>query len=93
MLYPLKFQPILKDKIWGGKKLKTIFQKEGSTDKSGESWEISGYAGDESVVTNGFLAENNLQELIEIYMGELVGDSVYEQYGLTFPLLFKIIDA
>jgi mannose-6-phosphate isomerase len=93
MLYPLKFQPILKDKIWGGNKLKNIFKKSGSTDKTGESWELSGYMGDESVVTNGFLAENNLQELIEIYMGELVGDSVYEQYGLSFPLLFKLIDA
>ncbi len=93
MLYPLKFQPILKDKIWGGKKLKSIFNKTGSTDKTGESWELSGYVNDESVVTNGFLSENNLQELIEIYMGELVGDKVYEQNGLTFPLLFKLIDA
>ncbi|MDO9153803.1 MAG: class I mannose-6-phosphate isomerase [Paludibacter sp.] len=93
MLYPLKFQPILKDKIWGGSKLKNIFQKSGSTDKSGESWELSGYAGDESVVINGFLADNTLTELIEIYMGDLVGDAIYEQYGWSFPLLFKLIDA
>jgi len=93
MLYPLKFQPILKDKIWGGKKLKNLFNKAAETDKLGESWELSGYENDESVVTNGFLAGNNLAELIEIYMDELVGDKVYNQYGLSFPLLFKLIDA
>ena len=93
MLYPLKFEPILKDKIWGGTKLKNIFDKQATTDKLGESWELSGYENEESVVTNGFLAGNNLAELIEIYMGELIGDKVYDQYGLTFPLLFKLIDA
>ncbi len=93
MLYPLKFSPILKDKIWGGTKLKSIFNKPAETDKLGESWELSGYEGDESVVTNGFLAGNNLSELIEIYMGELIGEKIYDQYGLSFPLLFKLIDA
>jgi mannose-6-phosphate isomerase len=93
MLYPLKFEPILKDKIWGGTKLKSLFGKAAVSDNLGESWELSGYEGDESVVTNGFLAENNLTELIEIYMGELIGDKIYEKYGLSFPLLFKLIDA
>ena len=93
MLYPLKFSPILKDKIWGGTKLKTIFGKDAETDKLGESWELSGYEGDESVVTNGILAGNNLTELIEIYMGELIGDKIFDEYGLSFPLLFKLIDA
>ncbi len=93
MLYPLKFAPILKDKIWGGTKLKTLFGKPATSDHLGESWELSGYEGDESVVTNGFLAGNNLAELLEVYMGDLVGDKVFERYGLTFPLLFKLIDA
>jgi mannose-6-phosphate isomerase len=93
MLYPLKFSPILKDKIWGGTKLKSLFNKPAETDKLGESWELSGYEGDESVVTNGFLAGNNLTELIEIYMGELIGDTIYDEFGLSFPLLFKLIDA
>lgn len=92
-LYPLKFSPILKDKIWGGTKLKSLFDKAAETNKLGESWELSGYEGDESVVINGFLAGNNLAELIEIYMGELVGDKIYDEYGLSFPLLFKLIDA
>ncbi|MEI6053039.1 MAG: type I phosphomannose isomerase catalytic subunit [Opitutaceae bacterium] len=93
MLYPLKFEPILKDKIWGGTKLSTLFGKLAETDKLGESWELSGYEGDESVVTNGLLAGNNLSELIEIYMGELLGDKLFDEYGLSFPLLFKLIDA
>jgi len=93
MLYPLKFEPILKDKIWGGTKLKSLFNKAAETDKLGESWELSGYENDESVVTNGFLAGNTLPELIEIYMGELIGDSIFDEYGLSFPLLFKLIDA
>lgn len=93
MLYPLKFSPILKDKIWGGTKLKSLFNKPAETDKLGESWELSGYEGDESVVTNGFLAGNNLTELIEIYMGELIGDTIFDEFGLSFPLLFKLIDA
>ena len=46
-----------------------------------------------SVVSNGFLKSNDLQEVIEIYMGEAVGDQVYEKYGLEFPVLIKLIDA
>ena len=93
-LYPLKFKSILKDKIWGGKKMSTILGKNiGTSEHCGESWEISGIVGDESEVENGFLAENNLNELIEVYMTDLVGEKNYEKYGLGFPLLFKFIDA
>lgn len=94
MLYPLKFTPIYKDKIWGGNKIKTILNKDfGSIPNCGESWEISGVNGDESIVANGFLEGNTLSELIEIYMSDLVGEKVYEKYGLEFPLLIKFIDA
>ena len=93
MLTPLTFSPILKDKIWGGSKLQTLFGKPATGHKLGESWELSGYEGDESVVTNGFLEGNNLRELIEVYMGELVGDKVFDEHGHSFPLLFKLIDA
>ena len=93
-LYPLKFEPILKDKIWGGSRLKTMLYKEISdANCCGESWEVSGLVGDESMIINGFLAENNLNELLEIYMTELVGEKNYEKYGLGFPLLIKFIDA
>jgi len=91
-LYPLKFKPILKDKIWGGAKLREVLGKKAS-DKAGESWEISGVDGDISIAENGFLAGNSLQELAEIYMGDLLGDSIYERFGVEFPLLIKFIDA
>ncbi len=91
-LYPLKFKPILKDKIWGGSRLRDTLGKKAS-DKAGESWEISAYGEDLSVVENGFLAGNNIQELVEVYMGELVGDHIFEKFGLEFPLLIKYIDA
>ncbi|NOU61459.1 type I phosphomannose isomerase catalytic subunit [Marinifilum caeruleilacunae] len=93
-LYPLKFKPILKDKIWGGSKLKTVLNKDFSPlPNAGESWEISGVEGDISLVSNGTLAGNNLEELIEVYMGDLVGDHVYDKFGMEFPLLIKFIDA
>ncbi|MFH2142455.1 MAG: type I phosphomannose isomerase catalytic subunit [Bacteroidota bacterium] len=93
MLYPIKFKPILKDKIWGGSKLNKVLKKSGAGVHCGESWEISGIQGDISIVLNGVLKGNSLQELIEIYMGDLVGDSVYEKFGDEFPLLIKFIDA
>ncbi|MEZ5072777.1 MAG: type I phosphomannose isomerase catalytic subunit [Bacteroidales bacterium] len=91
-LYPLKFTPIVKDKIWGGSRLRDVLKKEAS-ETAGESWEISGVEGDLSVVANGFLAGNNLQEVMEVYMGDLLGEQVYDRFGLTFPLLIKFIDA
>ena len=96
-MYPIKFKPQLKENIWGGKRLLEI--KKGlysrSVDKTkvyGESWDISGVKGSISKVANGFLKGNNLQEIIEVYMGELVGEEVFEQFGLDFPLLIKNLD-
>ncbi|MBN1118905.1 MAG: class I mannose-6-phosphate isomerase [Bacteroidales bacterium] len=92
-LYPLKFEPIIKEPIWGGSKLRTVLNKEKASDQAGESWEISGVEGNISVVENGFLAGNNLQELIEVYMGDLVGQKIFSQFGTDFPILIKFIDA
>ncbi|MBO5894267.1 MAG: class I mannose-6-phosphate isomerase [Alistipes sp.] len=96
MLYPLKFKPRVKERIWGGQ---AILSKKGKAagrlakDKLyGESWDLSSVKGDISVVTNGFLKGNNLQEIIEVYMGELVGEEIFERYGLEFPLLVKYLD-
>lgn len=58
----------------------------------GESWELSGVEGNESLVTNGFLEGNTISELVDIYMGELVGERVFDAYGLEFPLLVKLLD-
>lgn len=92
-LYPLKFQPIMKEKIWGGNGLKTILNKDIPSDKTGESWEISGVKGDISVIANGDLTGENLQEILKNYKGELVGERIYKQFENEFPLLIKFIDA
>jgi len=92
-LYPLKFTPIVIDKMWGGSKLKNILLKPIDSDKAGESWEISGVEGNISIVANGFLQGNELNELIEVYMGDLVGDRIFDKFGTQFPLLIKYIDA
>ena len=93
-IYPFKFNPIFKEKIWGGRKMATLLHKDFSPlPNCGESWELSGVESDVSEVANGFLAGNDLNELIEIYMYDLVGDEPYIKYGLGFPLLIKFIDA
>ncbi len=93
MLYPLKFIPILKERIWGGTTLVQYGKALGSSKHIGESWELSAFGEEASVVATGALEENDLAELIEVYMGDLVGDHVYERYGNYFPLLFKLISA
>ena len=93
MLYPLKFDPILKDKIWGGQKLKTLLNKEGNLPNVGESWEISDVEGDTSIVSNGNLKGQSLKELLEVYKADLIGEKNYKIFGNKFPLLIKFIDA
>ena len=92
-LYPIKFQPILKDKIWGGEKLKTLLNKTTKLTNVGESWEISDVEGDTSVITNGALQGKSLKELLNVYKAELLGDKNYKIFGNKFPLLIKFIDA
>ncbi len=93
-LYPFKFKPIAKETVWGGNKLQRLWNKPFPEDKKiGESWELSAVQRNVSAVSNGFLKGNSLEELIEIYLGELVGEKVYEQFGVEFPLLIKLIDA
>lgn len=96
MLYPLKFKPRVKERIWGGS---AILKKKGKAVSRlakdrlyGESWDLSSVKGDVSVVANGMLKGNNLVELIEVYMGDLVGELNFERFGLEFPLLVKYLD-
>ncbi|PKV48764.1 mannose-6-phosphate isomerase type 1 [Aquimarina sp. MAR_2010_214] len=93
MLYPLKFRPILKEKIWGGDKLKTILNKPAIDENTGESWEISTVGDDISVVSSGKLEGKKLDDLIKEHKGELLGNKVYQEFGDQFPLLIKFIDA
>jgi mannose-6-phosphate isomerase len=92
-LYPLKFKPVYKEKVWGGNKIASVLEHNYSPlPNCGEVWMVSGVEDNESIVTNGFLKSNTLSELVEIYMGDLVGDKVFEKFGNEFPLLFKFID-
>jgi len=91
--YPLRFNPIFKDRIWGGTKLKTVFNKQILSEKTGESWEISTVPNDVSIINNGFFKDKNLNELISEYPNEILGTTVYKQFGKQFPLLFKFLDA
>jgi mannose-6-phosphate isomerase len=92
-LYPLKFQPILKDKIWGGQKLHQILHKPTTSKNAGESWEISDVEGDTSVVANGALQGSSLNYLLETHTSNLLGEKNFRQFGTKFPLLIKFIDA
>ncbi len=93
-LYPLKFEPVLIEKVWGGEALVNSYNKKHvGSNHIGESWEISALADTRSVIRNGFLAGNNIEELIEVYMGDISGDSIFEKFGIEFPLLIKFIEA
>lgn len=93
-LYPLKFSPVLKDKIWGGNKIKSVLGIDfAPLPNCGEAWVLSGVDGNQTGIINGYLAGNELNELVEVYMGDLVGDKVYERFGNEFPILVKFIDA
>ena len=90
---PFRFTPILKSLIWGGDKIAPYKGIETTQANIGESWELSGVAGDESVVAEGEYAGYTLPQLIAELKERLVGKSVYERFGTEFPLLVKFIDA
>jgi mannose-6-phosphate isomerase len=93
MLYPFVFQPIFKDRIWGGRELERLYRKNIPADQpTGESWEISDRPGDASVITNGPLAGKNLRWLMENHAAEILGGAKPAAEG-RFPLLCKILDA
>jgi mannose-6-phosphate isomerase len=92
-LYPLQFEPILKERIWGGTKLKTFLNKPITSNIAGESWEISTVENDVSVVSNGSFKGKSLKELINEFPEAVLGTKVYAQFGKQFPLLFKYLDA
>ena len=92
-LYPLQFEPILKERIWGGQKLKTLLNKPINSPLTGESWELSGVEGDISIVGNGVLKGKSLLDIIDEFPAEILGTSVYKNFGKQFPLLFKYLDA
>nr|WP_299001123.1 type I phosphomannose isomerase catalytic subunit [uncultured Allomuricauda sp.] len=92
-MYPLKFKPILKERLWGGTKLKDVLGKPIKSEITGESWELSGVDGDISIVAEGPLKGVSLSELIHKEKENLLGKSVVERFGMDFPILIKFIDA
>ncbi|MFY7810890.1 MAG: type I phosphomannose isomerase catalytic subunit [Flavobacterium sp.] len=92
-LYPFTFEPIFKDRLWGGNQLHTLFGKNIPNSQIGESWEISSLPENESVIENGIFKGKTLNEIISIYPNEIMGESVVSQYGTQFPLLIKLLDA
>jgi mannose-6-phosphate isomerase len=91
--YPIKFRPILQEKIWGGNKLRDILNKQTDKENVGESWEISGVKDFISEVSNGSEKGQKLTELIRKYKADLMGKEIYKRFGDDFPLLIKFIDA
>ncbi|MBR1569520.1 MAG: class I mannose-6-phosphate isomerase [Bacteroidales bacterium] len=90
---PLKFEPIFKTLVWGGEKIAPYKGIETAQEHIGESWELSGVPGNESVVAGGPLDGRSIATLVKEYKGELVGEHVYARTGDQFPLLIKFIDA
>ncbi|HMB02007.1 MAG TPA: type I phosphomannose isomerase catalytic subunit [Spirochaetota bacterium] len=93
-LYPLKFYPQYKEKIWGGSKLAELYQKNFfPLTNCGESWEISGVKDNISTATYGSLKNHDLRSLCKTYKGDLMGQAIYSRFREQFPLLIKFIDA
>lgn len=92
-LYPLKFTPVPKERIWGGDFLKkNVFPDTELEKPIGESLDLCGLEGDSSVISEGYLAGNTIDETIETYLGELTGDDKYMQYGNLLPIIVKRLD-
>ncbi len=92
---PIKFEPILKEKIWGGTKLFDILDKPKIVNSTtiGESWEISSVKDNISVISAGVYKGLTLTELLIKFTSDLVGKSIYKRFKNEFPLLIKFIDA
>ena len=92
-MYPLKFEPILKQTLWGGDKIIPFKHLNDTLANVGESWEVSAVEGSESVVANGADKGYTLPEMVRKYKDELEGEANYARFGSKFPLLIKFIDA
>lgn len=89
----IKFEPLLKQTIWGGDKIIPFKHLTTNLDHVGESWEISGVTGNETIVKNGEFKGRSLNEVVSEKKGELIGTDNYKNFGNEFPLLIKFIDA
>lgn len=93
MLYPLKFEKVFIEKVWGGREFEESLNMTLPKDKNiGESWEVSAHPNGMGIVANGDLKGKTLQEILDEYKEKLVGEKVYKEYGTRFPLLIKYLD-
>lgn len=90
---PLKFNALLKSTLWGGEKIIPFKQLSSAQENVGESWEISGVKGNETLVSEGPYEGRSLNALVDELKGQLVGEANYQRFGNEFPLLIKFIDA
>ena len=88
-----KFEPLLKQTLWGGDRIIPFKHLDTQMECVGESWEISGVKDSETIVTNGPHKGKRLNQLVSELKGQLVGEENYQRYGDEFPLLIKFIDA
>ena len=92
-MQPIKFQPLLKQTLWGGDKIVTFKLLDSQLENVGESWEISGVKDNETIVKEGPLKGKSLNEVVAELKDRLVGKENYQRFGDEFPLLIKFIDA
>jgi mannose-6-phosphate isomerase len=91
-IYPFKFKPIYQNRVWGGTNIARLLDRSVFGSRIGESWELSCHPHGVSVIANGPLAGKTLQDLIEEYPAEILGE-LASANKTSFPLLIKIIDA
>jgi mannose-6-phosphate isomerase len=87
------FEPQLKQTLWGGDRIIPFKHLDTQMEAVGESWEISGVKGNETIVANGKDKGKSLNQLVREQKGRLVGEENYQRFGDEFPLLIKFIDA
>ncbi len=93
-LYPMKFAPVFKEKIWGGQKIQQKFSIAcDGIEKCGEMWVLSAVKNDETEVLDGYFQGNTPNEMSEVFMDDFLGEDMYNKYKEEFPILLKIIDA
>ena len=90
-MYPLKFEPILKQTLWGGDKIIPFKHLNDTLANVGESWEVSAVEGSESIVANGADKGLTLPDMVRKYKEDLVGEANYARFGNKFPLLISLL--
>ena len=92
-IYPYRFEPVPKERVWGGNALALEYNKPFDVNTViGESWEISGFEDESSIISEGYMEGNPLFDVIETYMDEIVGEDNYKRFGNEFPILVKLLD-